>query len=133
MSGEHGEVLTILIADDNNDVRAVVRQFLEQFKHRVLEAVNGQEAVDIAHREHPNIILMDLNMPALDGLAAARLIRQQETLQTTPIIAITAHGSYGIDFYSEIDDLGPGRIEYLAKPFTLDQLSDLIRRTLQSS
>lgn len=128
MSDDQHKALTILIADDNNDIRVFFRRFLEQSGHRVLEAANGREAVDAARGEALDLIMMDLNMPVLDGLAATREIRQSEASEHVPIIVMTAHGSYGISLYSELDDLGSGRIEYLAKPFSLDALDDLIKQ-----
>jgi CheY-like chemotaxis protein len=125
MSDDHDKALTILIADDNDDIRTFFRRFLEQAQHRVLEAANGREAVEIAHREKLDLIMMDLNMPVM---VATREIRRHEASEHVPIIVMTAHGSFGISLFSEPDDLGTGRIEYLAKPFSLNALEDLIKQ-----
>ncbi len=132
MSDESDEIKTILIVDDNNDVRVMIRHHVESLKCRVIEACNGQEAIEVVTRERPDLILMDLNMPMMDGLSAARAIRQNEDLRSIPIIAITAYGSFGIDFYSHVDDLGAAPLEYLAKPFDLHQLTFLINNLLRN-
>jgi two-component system, cell cycle response regulator DivK len=81
---------TILVAEDHLDSRDAMRAILEAFGFRVLEAVNGREAVDMALRENPDLILMDIMMPELDGFEATRELRRHRITASTPIIAVTA-------------------------------------------
>ncbi len=78
---------TILVAEDNEDSRAMLRVFLEGQGYKTVEAKNGREAVEVAGFTLPDLILMDLNIPKLDGIAAAKQIREQSELCCVPIIA----------------------------------------------
>ena len=100
----------------------MMRRLLEMSGYRVVEAVNGQQAVETARREHPDIILMDLSLPMLDGLAATRRIREQDGLSRVPIVAVSAHDS--ADFHAEA--LAAGCDEYVTKPIDFDQLVQLL-------
>lgn len=121
---------TVLVAEDEEDIRMMLKIFLQEHHCRVVEAINGQHAIEVAQQEHPNLILMDLNMPMLDGAAALRLIRQNKDLRDVPAIIITAHGELGIKFYLDINKFGGGRIEYLPKPIELDELKSLLTQCL---
>jgi two-component system, cell cycle response regulator DivK len=81
---------TILVAEDHLDSRDALRALLEAFGYRVLEAVNGRQAIDIALECSPDLILMDIMMPELDGFEATRELRRHERTSETPIIAVTA-------------------------------------------
>ncbi len=81
---------TILIAEDHLDSRDAMRALLEAFGFRVLVAVDGRQAVDVALEHHPDLILMDIMMPELDGFEATRQLRQHRLTERTPIIAVTA-------------------------------------------
>jgi CheY-like chemotaxis protein len=92
----------------------------------VLEATNGEEAVRIAREQRPDLILMDLSLPIIDGLAATRLIRKLPHLAKTPIIAVSAHDTD--DFL--IEALGAGCNNYITKPIDFNELEQLIAREL---
>ena len=79
---------TIMVVEDYDDTRLLLKKGLEGLGYSVLEASNGQEAVDIAERERPDLILMDLDLPILDGIAATQRIRQQAELENVPIVAV---------------------------------------------
>ena len=81
---------TILIAEDHLDSRDAMRALLEAFGFRVVVAVDGKQAVQIAMEQRPDLILMDIMMPELDGFEATRQLRQCAETQQTPIIAVTA-------------------------------------------
>jgi CheY-like chemotaxis protein len=81
---------TILVAEDHLDSRDAMRALLEAFGYRVLEAVNGRQAVEVALESHPDLILMDIMMPELDGFEATRELRRHGSTAHTPIIAVTA-------------------------------------------
>ncbi|MDQ3816959.1 MAG: response regulator [Acidobacteriota bacterium] len=86
--------LTILIVEDTEDTREVVRRILELNGFRVLEARSGLEAIDVALREVPDLILMDMSLPVMDGCQATRVIRARPELARVPIIACTAHNQW---------------------------------------
>jgi two-component system cell cycle response regulator DivK len=115
---------TILVVEDYADTREMVRRFLEAKGYRVLEGANGEEAITAALSERPDLILMDLSLPKLDGLAATRRIREQAGLGQTPIVAVSAHDT--ADFHAEA--LAAGCNEYVTKPIDFDQLVTLLGR-----
>ncbi|MGI8898869.1 MAG: response regulator [Pyrinomonadaceae bacterium] len=114
--------ISVLLVEDTQDNRMMMRRLLELSGYRVSEAVNGVEAVKAAEREMPNIILMDLSLPIVDGLAATRRIRQLPDLAEVPIIAVSAHDT--ADFHAEA--LAAGCDAYITKPIDYTELEDLI-------
>ena len=114
----------VLVVEDFEDNRFMMRRLLEMSGYRVVEAVNGNQAVELATSVRPDIILMDLSLPQLDGLAATRRIRSQEGLGKVPIVAVSAHDSS--DFHAEA--LAAGCNEYVTKPIDFDQLVQLLDR-----
>ena len=114
----------VLVVEDFEDNRFMMRRLLEMSGYRVVEAVNGNQAVEMAASERPDIILMDLSLPQLDGLAATRRIRTQEGLGRVPIVAVSAHDS--ADFHAEA--LAAGCNAYVTKPIDFDQLVQLLDR-----
>ena len=82
---------TILIVEDFDDIRDLMRILIEVHGFRVVEATGGREAVDLAREFRPDLILMDLAMPAFDGIRATREIRNDPELKRIPIVAITSH------------------------------------------
>ena len=121
MTNSENEV-SVLLVEDTEDNRMMMRRLLELSGYRVSEAVNGVEAVKAAERETPNIILMDLSLPLVDGLAATRRIRQLPDLAEVPIIAVSAHDT--ADFHAEA--LAAGCDAYITKPIDYTELEDLI-------
>jgi CheY-like chemotaxis protein len=85
--------MIILVVDDYDDTREVLKALLELAGHVVIEAANGREAVEIATVAVPDLVLMDLAMPGMDGLAATRTLRAQPQTATIRIVAITANGN----------------------------------------
>jgi CheY-like chemotaxis protein len=124
---EQGEAApTVLVVEDFEDNRFMMRRLLEMSGYRVVEAVNGEQAVETAVSERPDLILMDLSLPKLDGLAATRRIRKHDELARTPIVAVSAHDT--TDFHA--DALAAGCNEYVTKPIDFDQLESLLKRLL---
>ena len=119
---------TIMVVEDYDDTRMVLKQGLEMLGYNVLEASNGQEAVDIADRERPDLILMDLDLPILDGIAATQRIRQQEHMESVPIVAVTA---YPLS-YSRVKAFAKGCNEYMPKPIDMSELARVVDRYLSS-
>ncbi|HVF49241.1 MAG TPA: response regulator [Pyrinomonadaceae bacterium] len=117
-----------MVVEDFEDNRFMMRRLLEMSGYRVVEAINGQEAVETAERVRPDLILMDLSLPLLDGLAATRRIREQDGLKKVPIVAVSAHDT--ADFHAEA--LAAGCNEYVTKPIDFDQLETLLQRLTAS-
>ena len=122
------EPLTVLLVEDTEDNRFMMRRLLEMAGYRVIEAMNGEEAVKLAQTQSPQLILMDLSLPVIDGLAATRLIRKLPEFEAIPIIAVSAHDTS--DFQSEAIDAGCN--SYVTKPIDFAELEELIARLLQS-
>ena len=118
---------TIMVVEDYDDTRALLKKGLEGLGYSVLEASNGQEAVDIAGREHPDLILMDLDLPILDGIIATQRIRQQTAMQGVPIVAVTAYPMS----YTRVKAFAEGCDEYMAKPIDMSELARLVNRYLK--
>ena len=118
----------VLLVEDTEDNRFMMRRLLEMVGYTVVEARNGQEAVRLAEAETPELILMDLSLPIIDGLAATRLIRQIPSAETTPIIAVSAHDT--VDFEQEA--FAAGCNGYVTKPIDFASLETLIAEVLSS-
>ena len=116
----------MLLVEDLEDTRLFMRLELEQHGFIVFEAADGQNAVELAAREAPDVVLMDLSLPLMDGFAAAKLMRQDIRLKDVPIIAVTAHRE--IDFRS--DARASGFDAYVTKPIDVDWLKELIKGLL---
>ena len=116
----------VLLVEDTEDNRVMMRRLLEMSGYSVTEAVNGVEAVRQAELEEPEIILMDLSLPIVDGLAATRKIRQLPGLKGIPIIAVSAHDT--MDFHAEA--LAAGCDAYITKPIDYGELEGLIESLL---
>ena len=82
---------TILIVEDNEDNRLIYSQYLAHAGYRVLEATNGAEGVEVTRRDRPDIVLMDISMPVMDGLTATRHLKADPELKGIPVVALTAH------------------------------------------
>jgi len=117
---------TILIVDDFDDTRLLLRTWLQKKGFRVLEAENGNRAVVAAESNRPDLIIMDVEMPELDGLAATRKIRELRNCESVPIVAVSA---YGADQY-RAHALAAGCNEYVSTPFEPEELERLIRALL---
>lgn len=116
----------VLVVDDIVDNVAIISLDLQHQGYRVVTASNGEEAVKVAALTQPDIILMDIGMPQLDGLAATRKIRENEALQNVPVIAITAFSTDG--FRRAAYDVGIDG--YLVKPINFERLHELLGRLL---
>lgn len=116
----------ILVVDDSLDNVIFLSLFLQGEGYRVVTASNGEEAVKLANLTQPNLILMDISMPLLDGLAATRKIRENDALRDVPVIAVTAFSTEG--FRQAAYDVG---VEgYLVKPIDLQRMHELVKRLL---
>src|SRR6476659_10503734 len=101
MADRNSKDLKVLLVEDVEDTRLFMRLELEQQGFIVFEAEDGRSAVDVATKESPDVILMDLTLPHMDGFSAVKLIRKKSgKLQTIPIIAVSAHQD--TDFRSDV-------------------------------
>jgi CheY-like chemotaxis protein len=116
----------ILVVDDAADNLAMISLALQQQGYKVVTAANGEDAVTVASQTQPNLILMDINLPELDGLGATRRIRENEALREVPVVVVTAFGTEG--FQRAAYDVGASG--YLTKPIDLDRMNLLIARLL---
>jgi CheY-like chemotaxis protein len=118
----------ILIVDDNTDLNRVLQMSLNE-SFDTLSAINGEEAVDLAVTELPDLIIMDLMMNGMNGFEAIRLIRQVPKTRSIPIIAITA----GLSNTVEEECTRIGCNDFLFKPFTASQLNSSIAKLLNQN
>ena len=122
MSERDRKDLKVLLVEDFEDTRLFMRLELEEQGFIVFEAENGQAAVETAIRENPDVILMDLTLPLMDGFEATKLIRRNDVLKNVPIIAVTSHQED--DFRSGAK--ASGFDAYVTKPIDVNWLKDLI-------
>ena len=116
----------ILIAEDEPDIRELVAFMLRFAGYEVLSASNGEEAVQAATREIPDLVLMDVRMPRMTGYDACRLMKANPVLRDVPVVFLSAKGQE-----SEIQSgLEAGAEEYLLKPFSPDELTNRVRAIL---
>src|SRR5262245_30647440 len=118
----------ILLVEDFDDTRLMMRMWLEKRGYRVIEAETGEEAITLAQSEAPDLIIMDVMMPGMNGLDATHEIRQYQALRRTPIVAVSA---YGADEYRGLA-LEAGCNEYVSTPFEPKALAQLIATLLAS-
>ena len=116
---------TILVVDDTDWNRDLLVQLLEE-DYTVLQAVDGEQGVKMTQEEKPDLILMDLGMPVMDGWEATRRINANDALKQIPIIAVTSHAMVG----DEIDARKAGCDDYLPKPIDEDLLLQKIKKFL---
>jgi two-component system cell cycle response regulator DivK len=116
----------ILVVEDQEDNRRILRDLLGSVGFTVVEAVNGQEGVAMAERERPNLILMDIQLPGVDGYEATRRIKANPALAPIPIIAVTSYALSGDDAKA----LAAGCNGYITKPFSPRQLLAKVREFL---
>jgi CheY-like chemotaxis protein len=117
---------SILLVEDFDDTRLMMKLWLMKKGYQVIEAEDGEEAVALAEQKHPDLIIMDLMMPGLNGLDATRRIREYQSLQQTPIVAVSA---YGADQFRD-KAIDAGCDEYVSTPFDPNALGELIKRLL---
>ena len=116
----------ILVVEDQEDLRGVLRDLLTGSGYAMLEAADGQAGVAKAQAEHPDLILMDIQLPVIDGYEATRRIRSDPSLETTPVIAVSSFAMKG----DEAKARAAGCDHYVTKPYSPIQLLRIIRGIL---
>jgi CheY-like chemotaxis protein len=120
---------TILIAEDERDIRDLVVFSLRFGGFEVLEATNGQEAVDKARQAMPDLILMDVRMPKMTGYEACKQLKSMEDTKHIPLIFLSAKGQE-----QEIQQgMQAGAEDYILKPFAVEELVNMVRAVLQKT
>jgi CheY-like chemotaxis protein len=102
---------TVLVVDDDDDIRGLVRVVLERGGHAVVGAADGEEALDAVARARPDLVLLDVNMPGIDGVEVTRRLRASPATRTLPVVLMTA------DVAARERGLAAGADDYLTKPF----------------
>lgn len=120
---------TVLVVDDYDEIRALLKMTLELRGCRVVEATDGLEAVAVALRERPDLILMDVWLPHQTGVSAVMQIREDPEMKDVPIIALTAYEA--VDLH--IKAIQAGCNQYLTKPLDNEQLKNLLNRYLPTT
>ena len=120
------DIRTILVAEDYEDVRGMLKILLESEDFHVLEAATGAQALTAVKNGRPDVILMDLALPGIDGFETIRRIRKIDGFQNTPIIVITAYS--GKSIYETARRAGTNY--FMAKPIDFDELADLLKQIL---
>ncbi len=116
---------TVLIVEDYVDIRNMMKFLLQGYGYQVLEAADGNEAVESVQKTIPDLILMDLSLPNMDGLTATQVIRKIAGLGKIPIIAVTA---YGNSYYRRAIEAGCD--DLINKPLDFDKLEPLLEQYL---
>jgi len=117
----------ILVVEDQEDNRRIMRDLLTSVGYKVIEAVTGEEGVAAAESHRPDLILMDIQLPGLDGYEATRQIKANPDLQHIPIIVVTSYALSGDD----VKAYEAGCDDYVSKPFSPRELLAKIREYLQ--
>jgi two-component system cell cycle response regulator DivK len=104
----------VLVIEDQEDNRTILRDLFASVGYQVLEAVDGHEGIRVATAERPDLILMDIQMPGLDGYDTTRRIKAQKDLAAIPIIAVTSYALAGDEEKAQ----AAGCDDYVAKPFS---------------
>jgi CheY-like chemotaxis protein len=116
--------MNVLVVDDNRTNRKLCRVILAGEGHRVREAADGAEALTALADDPPDLILMDVQMPGLDGMATLARLRDDPRSRRIPVVALTAYAMKG----DRERFLAAGCVDYLAKPIDIDQLLEAVRR-----
>jgi two-component system, cell cycle response regulator DivK len=120
-------MINVLVAEDNPVNRELLRELLEARGYNVIEAPDGQEALRMIEQNHPEILLLDIGMPVLDGFAVMRKIREDASLAALMVLAVTAYAMQG----DRENILNAGFDGYLSKPINARDLADELERLLR--
>lgn len=118
----------VVVADDNRNIRTVIKMSLESLGYKVLEAANGLEALEIIGNSRPDIVVLDVMMPKIDGYEVCFRLKKSPELRDIPVVMLTAKTNKEDKFLGR--EVGADR--YLSKPFDPEELEDVIQRILES-
>jgi CheY-like chemotaxis protein len=111
---------TVLVVDDNDDTRQMMRTLLTIKGYRVFEAADGEEAIQIVSSEEPGLVLLDLQLPRMNGLNVIRQLRSRERLTTVPLVVMTGYDKH---FDTAV---AAGCDDYMVKPIDFDRLGEIL-------
>lgn len=117
---------TILIVEDYADVRAMMKMLIRTRGYKVVEATDGYDAIEKAKQHQPDLILMDIMMPIMDGINAAKVIREIKELENVPIVALTAYGKENGERAAQA-----GITEVVDKPLRFEELETFLEKYLK--
>lgn len=118
----------VLVIEDNQLNMKLIRAVLQvKGNYKVLEAQNAEEGIDIAYEYHPDVILMDIQLPGIDGLSATRFIKSDPELRDIPVVAVTSSAM----FVDEEKSLAAGCVGHISKPIDIHTLIDTLERFIQ--
>ena len=115
---------TVLVVEDDPDIRLLLRSVLESEGYAVVEAATGKDAVALTSQVRPRLILMDISLPLLDGLSATRQIKADAALRDTPVLAVSAYDSV------RRRAVQAGCADLITKPVDLEELKTVVRRLI---
>ena len=119
-----GVMKKVLVVEDYADVRKIMKILISRRGYEVVEATDGYDAVEKAKQYNPDLILMDLAMPIMDGVTATQIIRETDAFQKTPIIGLTAYAAYNEEA------LEAGCNEVINKPLEFENIGPLLKQYL---
>jgi DNA-binding response OmpR family regulator len=125
---EDGDKTTILVVDDNTDNVEILRAFLESRGFVVAQAQDGQAALAKLEQVKPDLVLLDVMMPGMDGWEVCRIIKNHPELGNTKVVMVTAKGG----FEDKFEGLRSGADDYVVKPVDFQDLSEKVRRNLEA-
>ena len=115
----------VLVVDDEREIRDLVANFLSTEGYEVIVAANGEEAIELAKRENPQLILLDMEMPGVDGIETCKRLKAEEKTQHIPVIMVTAFGDRDIEAYLE------GAADVVNNPFDIVELGFHVQSMLR--
>lgn len=116
----------ILIIEDNEQNRILVRMIIKSLNHEVIEAEDGEQGIQMAREQKPDLVLMDIQMPVMDGYAAIKILKNDPETKDIKIIAVTSYAMRG----DRDKAIAAGADDYMAKPIDVDELSEMISKYL---
>ena len=119
--------MVVLVVEDNEDNSLLAEKILKHYGFETFIAINGTEALRYCETKLPDLILMDLSLPDIDGMEVARRLRKKAEFQTIPIIALTAHAMWNIQENTE----DAGLNDFLTKPFLPNDLIGIVKKHLK--
>jgi CheY-like chemotaxis protein len=118
----------IMVADDEEDIKAVLEMFLEVAGYDVITAYDGLDAIEKIHESKPDLVLMDIMMPLIDGIEVVRQMKADDSIKHIPVIMLTAASKS--DMVEKA--MQAGAVDYIQKPFEPEQVQNVIQKTLMA-
>ncbi|MCI0658099.1 MAG: response regulator [Acidobacteria bacterium] len=127
MSLETGDRRRVLVVDDDREIVEMTRLILESGGYEVIPALSGEEALRSASHERPDLILLDINMPGMDGWETLKILKVDEATQAIPV----AMFSIKLELRDKLQGLKQGAFDYITKPFSYDEILERVRRIFE--